>query len=67
MNINKEINMTTNYIDIKKASEYLSLAIQTLYCYVNKSKIPFIKVGDRVLFDVNDLDNWMSSKKQAVK
>jgi excisionase family DNA binding protein len=58
--------MQNNYINIKKASEYLGLAIATLYAYVSKKNIPFIKVGDRILFDIKDLDSWMDSKKQAI-
>jgi excisionase family DNA binding protein len=59
--------MQSNYFNIKNASDYLKLAIPTLYIYANKNKIPFIKLGSRILFDKNDLDNWINSKKQAVK
>jgi excisionase family DNA binding protein len=58
--------MESNYLNIKKASEYLNIAKSTLYTYVSKQKIPYIKLGDRVLFETRDLDSWLGTKKVSV-
>jgi excisionase family DNA binding protein len=50
-------------IDVGKASEYLCIAKSTLYALVEKNHIPYAKIGDRVVFDVNDLNTWVETKK----
>lgn len=52
------------YANIKEVSEYTSLPIKTLYDWASLGRIPSIKLGRRVLFDLNDIDNFMSSLKR---
>lgn len=52
------------YANIKEVSEYTSLPIKTLYEWASLGRIPSIKLGRRVLFDLNDIDNFMSSLKR---
>ncbi|MDN3514971.1 MAG: helix-turn-helix domain-containing protein [Candidatus Brocadia sp.] len=52
------------YVSIKKISDYTSLSIKTLYEWASLGRIPSIKLGRRVLFDLNDIDNFMSSLKR---
>jgi len=53
------------YINIKKLSEYTSLPEKTLYEWASIGRIPSIKIGSRVLFDVNDIDKIMESMKRT--
>ncbi len=53
------------YVDIKKASKYTSLPVKTLYEWAGQGKIPSIKMGRRVLFDLNDIDKAMASLKRS--
>ena len=46
-------------IDIKEASGYLGLQVDTLYRMVSERRIPYIKVGRRTKFDVQLLDTWL--------
>jgi excisionase family DNA binding protein len=55
--------MDTDYITISEASAYLKLSKPSLYSYTSRKKIPHIKLSGKVLFDKNDLDNWINSKK----
>ncbi len=52
------------YINIKETSVYTSIPIKTLYEWASVGKIPSIKLGRRVLFDLNDIDKVMVSLKR---
>ena len=52
------------YVNIKVASLYTSLPVKTLYEWASIGKIPSIKIGRRVLFDLNDIDALMAAKKR---
>jgi excisionase family DNA binding protein len=55
---------TKRYANIKEVSEYTSLPKTTLYEWAGQGKIPSIKIGRRVLFDLNDIDKAMASLKR---
>ena len=52
------------YIDIKKVSKYTSLPVSTLYEWSAQGKIPSIKIGRRILFDLHDIDQVMARLKR---
>ena len=56
--------MTKKYANIKEVSEYTSLPAKTLYDWASTGKMPSIKIGRRVLFDLHDIDNLMTSLKR---
>ena len=56
--------MNKRYANIKEVSEYTSLPVKTLYEWASLGRIPSIKLGRRVLFDLNDIDSFMSSLKR---
>jgi len=53
------------YANIKEVSEYTSLPGKTLYEWASIGKIPSIKLGRRVLFDLHDIDVVMASLKRT--
>jgi|TARA_B100001964_G_scaffold236425_1_gene298123 excisionase family DNA binding protein len=57
--------MNRRYCSIKEASEYTSLPIKTLYEWAGQGRIPSIKIGRRVLFDLCDIDQVMGSFKRT--
>lgn len=57
--------MTKRYANIKEVSEYTSLPIKTLYDWAGQGKIPSIKFGRRVLFDLHDIDQVMAVQKRV--
>lgn len=56
--------MKKRYANIKEVSEYTSLPIKTLYDWASQGRIPSIKYGRRVLFDLEDIDRIMASLKR---
>ncbi len=56
--------MTKRYANIKEVSEYTSIPVKTLYEWASIGRIPSIKIGSRVLFDLNDIDKVMVSLKR---
>ncbi|NWG02203.1 MAG: helix-turn-helix domain-containing protein [Syntrophaceae bacterium] len=46
-------------ITAKEASQYLSLSTETVYRLASTKKLPYLKIGGRVLFDVKALDHWV--------
>ncbi len=55
----KKIPELRRLITAKEASQYLSLSTDTVYRMATLKKLPYLKVGDRVLFDVKALDHWV--------
>lgn len=60
----KDKAMAKKYANIKEVSEYTSLPTKTLYDWASTGKVPSIKIGRRVLFDIHDIDNLMTSLKR---
>ncbi len=52
------------YVDIKTVSKYTSLPVKSLYELASLGKIPSIKMGRRVLFDLHDIDQLMTNLKR---
>ncbi len=52
------------YVDIKTVSRHTSLPVKSLYELASLGKIPSIKMGRRVLFDLLDIDQIMANLKR---
>jgi excisionase family DNA binding protein len=50
---------TIYYMDVNMVSEYLHFASSTIYKWVGENYIPHKKLGKRVLFVKNDIDQWV--------
>ncbi len=59
--------MVKRYCNIKEVSEYTSLPVKTLYEWASQGRIPSIKIGRRVLFDLNDIDEVMQKMKRLTE
>jgi excisionase family DNA binding protein len=55
----KKIPELRRLITAKEASQFLSLSTNTVYRMASLKKLPYLKIGDRVLFDVKALDHWI--------
>ncbi len=58
------MEMTKRYANIKEVSAYTSLPVKTLYEWAAVGRIPSIKLGRRVLFDLSDIDDAMDKLKR---
>lgn len=52
------------YANTKEVSEYTPLPVKTLYEWASLRRIPSIKLGRRVLFDLDDINSFMASLKR---
>ncbi|MBT3182295.1 MAG: helix-turn-helix domain-containing protein [Deltaproteobacteria bacterium] len=48
-------------LTVKEAAEYLRLAESTIYKMVSRRDIPFMKIGTRVIFDLEMLAEWVEA------
>jgi len=55
----KKIPELRRLVTAKEASQYLSLSTDTIYRMASQRKLPYLKIGDRVLFDIKALDHWI--------
>jgi len=46
-------------ISIRDAADYTGLSSHTIYTMVSQRRIPFVKVGRLVKFDIDLLDKWI--------
>jgi excisionase family DNA binding protein len=51
-------------LDIKSAAEYLSISRSLLYQWIDKGRIPALKINTRTLIDVYDLDSLIEILKK---
>ncbi len=58
----KKIPDLRRLITAKEASQYLSLSTDTIYRMAALKRLPYLKIGDRVLFDVKALDHWIEKR-----
>lgn len=50
----------------KEAAEFLRVSVRTLHEYVKREKIPYLRLGKRLLrFDSEELMAWMKGGKNA--
>jgi len=55
------------FLTIQQVSQFTNIAVATLYNYTHKRKIPFSKVGKKLLFSKRELAEWISRHKYNTK
>ena len=53
--------MKTRLMKIKDAAIYLSMSEQALYQLVHRGRIPVVRIGRALRFDLDSLDDWIQS------
>jgi len=48
---------------VDEVSEFLQLSPKTIYQYTSNRTLPFIKIGNRVRFDMQDIMKWLEAQK----
>ena len=64
----KELKQTepeNELMDVKQASDYLNLAVATIYIKVSKREIPHLKQGKKLRFLKSDLLEWVKAGRKA--
>jgi excisionase family DNA binding protein len=63
INCSKEINSTTGLMNVTKTAHYLGISVYTLYSWVFQKRIPFVKLGRKLMFDPKDIIDWVNEQK----
>jgi excisionase family DNA binding protein len=50
-------------VTVQVAAKYLSISVSTLYGWVWQRKIPFVKIGRVLRFDLVDLDRFIEANR----
>jgi predicted DNA-binding transcriptional regulator AlpA len=53
------VSHSKEYMDINEAAQFTPFEVSTLYSYVNKRKIPFIKKNGKLVFKREVLARWL--------
>lgn len=61
------VNSGVRLVGIRDASKILSVSTSTLYGWVWQRRIPFIKIGRSVRFEISDLEKFIQTNRFAVK
>jgi len=57
--------MIERLLSAEETARYLGIKKATLYVWARTGKIPSVKIGTRLLFDVRDLDELIERKKRS--
>ena len=49
-------------LNIKEVSEYLHCSISTIRKLIRANQIPYFRIGNRLLFNREQIDNWIFSQ-----
>lgn len=53
----------TRLMSIEEAADYLGVKKSTLYSWVFYRKIPYLKIGRLLKFDLKELQEWIDQKR----
>lgn len=49
----------SRFLDVQALTNYIHMSESYVYKMVSKKSIPHIKLGNRTLFEKNQIDNWV--------
>jgi len=58
--------MEKRYLSVRELSEYLGVPRHTIYCWTSMRKIPFVKMGKSVRFDIKAIEKWIKENSVEV-
>lgn len=56
--------MNKEVCDIKRVANYLNVSISFIRKLVRAKQIPCYRIGNRLRFDLNEIDQWVELHKQ---
>ena len=57
------MGVTKRLINTKQLSEYIGITEGTARVWCCLKKLPYVKVGRKVMFDLNDIDAWVDERR----
>jgi excisionase family DNA binding protein len=61
------MNLENDYLTVKELSQWIRLSASKIYSLIDKNKIPFTKIGAKILFDREKIKNWLAQQSNDVK
>ena len=58
--------MSRKLLNIEELSEHLGITVNTAYSWVSQKKVPYIKVGRLVRFDMDKINEWVEQNSVEV-
>ena len=58
--------MERKYLSIKELSEYLGIPKHTIYSWTSMKKIPYVKLGRAIRFDMTEIESWIKERRVEV-
>lgn len=55
--------MEKRYLGITELSQYLGLTKGTLYVWVCQRRLPYLKIGKLLKFDIMQIEAWLKDKR----
>ena len=52
---------------VREAAEFLRCTPDAMYKMVEDRKIPYLRIGRRILFDASELRAWLEQRRVGVK
>jgi excisionase family DNA binding protein len=50
-----------DFLTVRELGKWLKLSESHIYSLVNKKKVPFFKIGGKLLFDKEKIKNWIEA------
>ena len=54
--------MEKKYFNTKQVAEFLTLSVGTIKGMIKEGKIPYYRIGKRILFDRDKIIEWVESQ-----
>lgn len=64
--ISESKTLEKRYLGIKQLAGYLGIKEGTVYVWVSHRKIPYVKVGRLVKFDLRKIEKWLENSSIEV-
>jgi len=58
-----KIIMEKRFLGIEELSQYLGLTKGTLYVWVCQRRLPYLKIGKLLKFDIIEINQWLKDKR----
>jgi len=59
-----EKSVEKRFIGPNELARFLDISVNTVYSWVCMRRIPFVKMGRLVKFDLKDIDKWLQHYRQ---
>jgi excisionase family DNA binding protein len=58
--------MEKRFLGVKELAQYIGIKTGTIYVWVCHRKIPYLKIGGSLKFDLHEIEKWLEEKRTAV-